>query len=75
MVEQKDMYSYSPARTPKSQLPIKQPLTGGRWNTPQKDTPMSKDKGEAAKRWQEGYNHVKIKSHTSQVGDSQTGEQ
>ena len=36
---------------------------------PKKRYPMSKDKGEAATRWQEGRNHVKIKSHTCWVGD------
>ena len=37
--------------------------------------PMSKDKEEATLRSREGHNHNKIKSHTCQVGDPQTGEQ
>jgi len=37
--------------------------------------PPSRNKEEAAERWQEGHNPGKIKSHTCQVGDPQTGEQ
>ena len=37
-------------------------------------SPMSKDK-EVTTIWYEGHNHNKIKSHTCQVGDPQTGEQ
>ena len=36
---------------------------------------MSKDKKEATMRQEEGHSHVKIKFHTHQVGDPQTGEQ
>ena len=32
MVEWKDMCSSPPARTPKLQLDVEQPLTGGCWN-------------------------------------------
>ena len=32
----------SPARAPKSQLAIEQPLTGGHWNPPKKDIPCPK---------------------------------
>ena len=39
MVEQKDMRSSSPARTPKLQLTAEQPLTGECWIPPKKDTP------------------------------------
>ena len=47
-MEQKDMSSSSPARTPKSQLAAEQPLKGGCWNPPKKKRyPMSKDKEEA----------------------------
>ena len=35
---------------------------------------MSKDKGEATVRQQDGHNHGKIQSHTCQVGNPQTGE-
>ena len=49
----------------------KKKITG----TGQKRYPTSKDKEEAAARQQEGHNHDKIKSHTHQVGDPQTGEQ
>ena len=42
--------------------------------THQKRYLMSKDKGEATVRRQEGCNHSKIKSHNCCVGDSQTGQ-
>ena len=35
---------------------------------------ISKEKGEAEMRPQEGFNHVKIKFFSSQVGDPQIGE-
>ena len=38
-----------------------------------KNYPMSNDTEEASARWQEGHNHDKIKSHTLQVSDPQTG--
>ena len=50
LVEQ-DMHSSSPARAPKLQLAIEQPLTGGCWNPPKKRYPLSKDKEEASVRW------------------------
>ena len=40
---QKDVCSYPSARALKSQL-AEQPLTGGRWNLPKKDTPCPKTK-------------------------------
>ena len=40
-------------RTPKMQLADKKPQKGGCWNSPKRN-PASKDKGEAAMRWQEG---------------------
>ena len=56
-------------------------ITTSCWTTTDKRTfaskkryPMSKDKGEAAARRQEGRNHDKIKSHTCWVGDPQTGD-
>ena len=39
----------SPVRAPKSQLAVEQPLTGGCWNPPEKDTPHPNE--EAAVRW------------------------
>ena len=33
-----------PVRTPKLQLVVEQPLTGGHWNPPKKDTPRPKTK-------------------------------
>ena len=49
MVEQKDVRSPPPARTPKLQLDVEQPLTGGCWNPPKKDS-TSKDKEEITER-------------------------
>ena len=43
MAEQ-DMCSYPPAKAPKLQLVVEQPLTGGRWNPPKKDSPHPKTK-------------------------------
>ena len=39
-----------------------------------KKHPTSTDNGEATVRWKERRNDAKIKSHTCQVGDPQTGE-
>ena len=75
MSEWKEMHSSSPARTPKSQLAAEKPSTGGCWNPPRKRYPTSKDKADATMRWQEGQDHIKIKSHTCQVGNPQTEEQ
>ena len=66
------MRSSPPARAPKSQLAVEQPST---LELTKKVDPMFKDKEETAARWLEGHNHNKIKSHTHQVGDPQTGEQ
>ena len=71
----KDMHSSSPVRTPKSQLAAEKPSTGGCWNPPRKRYPTSNDKADATMRWQEGQDHIKIKSHTCQVGNPQTEEQ
>ena len=73
MVEQKDRRSYPPARAPKSQLVVEQPLTGGHWNPPKKDTLRPKTK----KLQQDGRRetHGEVKSDTHQVSDLQTGEQ
>ena len=64
------MHSSSPARMPKSQL-----STGECWNPSRKRDPTSKDRAEATTRWQEGQDHIKIKSQTRWVGDPQMGEQ
>ena len=63
----------SSARAPKFQLAVEQPLTGECWNLSKKNYPMSNDTEEASARWQEGHDHDKIKSHTLQVSDPQTG--
>ena len=57
-------------RTPKSQLTAAQPWTK-LWNLP-KRYPISKNNEEVTVRLQERRNHDKIKSHTCQLGDSQT---
>ena len=44
MVEQKEMHSFSPVRAPKSQLAIENPLTGGLWNSPEKDTRVQRQR-------------------------------
>ena len=41
-------------RTPKSHLAVEPPSTGGCWNPPKKNIPVSKHKGEAAKRSRSG---------------------
>ena len=72
--EWKDVHSSPFVRTPKLQLAVEQPSAGGCWKPPER-YPMSKDKEEAAARWEKGGDHDNIKSHTHQVGDPQTGEQ
>ena len=72
MVE-KDTRSSPSVRAPKSRLAV-QPATGECQNPPKEDTPYLKT-GEAAVRPWKGHNRNKIKSHTRQVGDPQTGEQ
>ena len=44
MAEQKDVHSSSPVRTPKLQLTAEQPLTGGCWIPPKRDTPHPRAK-------------------------------
>ena len=44
MVEQKDVYSSSPARTPKLQLTAEPPSTEECWIPPKKDTPHPRAK-------------------------------
>ena len=62
---------------PKFQLVLKQPLTGGHWNPPKKkkkDTPHPKTKEKLQWDGRRGTNHEKMKTHTLQVGNPQTGE-
>jgi len=37
------MYSFPPARAPKSQLAVEEPSTGGCWSLPEKRYSMCKD--------------------------------
>ena len=71
------MHSSPPVRTPKLQLAVEQPSTGGHWNPTKKRYPMSKDKEEAVARQpdRKGSIMIKIKSHTHLLYDPQTGEQ
>jgi ABC-type glutathione transport system ATPase component len=55
-------------------LTIEPPSKEGCWNPHKKRHPMSQDKEEASMRQWDRCNHSKIKSHTCQVGDPQTGE-
>ena len=57
-VEEKDLRSPTPPRTPKLKLAAEQPSTGECWISPKKDTPTSQGKGEALTGWQEGRNCV-----------------
>ena len=66
------MHSSPPARAPKLQLAVEQPST---LELTKKVYLKFKDKEETAARWLEGHNHNKVKSHTHQVCDPQTGEQ
>ena len=66
MVEQKDVCSSSPVRTPKLQHAAEQPSAGKCWIPPKKIYPMSKDKGEATARLQEGQNCIQNQTSYSQ---------
>ena len=61
-------------KTPKSQLTAKQPLTE-KTHTYQKRYSTPKDKEAATVGQQEGHFHNRIKSHTCQIGNPQTGKQ
>ena len=61
MVEWKDMCSSPPARAPKLQLDVEQPLTGGCWNPPKKDTPHPKTKKKLQEDGRRGT--IRIKSN------------
>ena len=41
---EEEVCSSPPARTPKLQLAVEQPWTGGQWNPPKKGTPCPKTK-------------------------------
>ena len=62
------MSSPSLTKTPKSQLAAEWPSTK-KIQTYQKGCSTSKDREEAATRWQEGCIHNTLKSHTHQVSD------
>ena len=68
------MHSSPPARAPKLQLAVEQPLTGGCWNPPKKDIHVQIQRRILSKMV-EGAHDNQIKPHTCQVGDPQTGEQ
>ena len=60
MTEWKNMCSSYSSRTPKLQLAVEQPSTGGCWNPPKKDSPREKVK----KLQQDGRRHtITIKSN------------
>ena len=70
------MCSFPSMRAPKLQLAVEQPSRGGCWNSPKKDTPLPKTKKKPQQDSRRGgLNRDKIKSHTCQVGDPETGEQ
>ena len=65
---------------PKLQLVFKQPLTGGHWNPTtitkkKKDIPHPKTKETLQRAGRRSTNHNKMKTHTLQVGNPQTGDQ
>ena len=62
MVEQKDVFSSSPARTPKLELAAEWPSTGGCWNPPQKKIPYVQGQTRSHNKTV----RVKIKPHTRQ---------
>ena len=62
MVEQKDVFSSSPARTPKLELAAERPSTGGCWNPPQKKIPYVQGQTRSHNKTV----RVKIKPHTRQ---------
>ena len=65
MVEEKDVWSSSPVRTPKLELAVEQPSIGECWIPPKKDTPCSRAK---EKPQQDGRDKImfRIKLHTRQ---------
>ena len=66
MVEQKDVNSSSPVRTPELQLAAEQPSTGESWIPPQKDTPHPRAKERPQKDGRRGKTMFRIKPLTLQ---------
>ena len=60
-------------RAAKLQLAVEQPLTEGLWNPLKKDTPIQRQRRSHSKMVG-GCSQDQIKSHTSWMGDPQTGE-
>ena len=60
------MCSSSPVRTPKLQLAAEQPLTGGCWITPKKDTPCPSAKEKPQQEGRRGKIVFRIKPHNCQ---------
>ena len=48
-MEELDTHSFPPARAPKKQLAVEQPLIGGCWNPPKKDSPCPKQQQDGRK--------------------------
>ena len=53
------MCSSPPARAPKLQLAVEQPLTEGHWNPPKKDIPRPKTKKKLQQDGRRGANTIK----------------
>ena len=66
MVEQKDVYSSSPARTPKLQLTAEPPSTEECWIPPKKDTPHPRAKEKPQQGGRRAEIVFRIKPHTHQ---------
>ena len=62
-MEQKDVHTSSPVRTPKLQLPAEQPSTGECW-IPTKDTPRPRAKEKPQEDGRRGEIAFRIKTHT-----------
>ena len=60
------MYSSPPARAPKWQLAVEQPLTEGHWSSPKNDTPHKKTKGKPKQDGRKGT--ITIKSNPIPTG-------
>ena len=67
MVEQNDLLSSSPARTPKLQHTAEQPLTGECWIPLKKDTPRPRAKEKPQQDSRTSKITFRIKSHTHQT--------
>ena len=60
------MCSSPPVRAPKLQLAVEQPLMGGCWNTPKKDSPCPKTKKKLQEDGRNG--RIMIKSNSIPAG-------